>query len=43
LGVHSAYQLDPGHKPICWTEDALGQGVFYDEREIIESFPSVVT
>jgi len=43
FGVHSAYQLDPDHKPICWTEDALGQGVFYYEREIIESFLSVVT
>jgi hypothetical protein len=21
FGVHSAYQLDPAHKPICWTED----------------------
>jgi len=43
FGVHSAYQLDPDHKPICWTEDALGQGIFYYEREIIESFLKVVT
>jgi catechol 2,3-dioxygenase len=43
FGVHSAYQLDPDHRPICWTQDRLGQGIFYYEQEIVESFLSVLT
>lgn len=43
FGMHSAYQLDPDHRPIRWTEDALGQGVFYYEKEIVASFLTVVT
>lgn len=42
FGVHSAYQLDPDHKPIRWTADQLGTGVFYYEQEIKESFLAAV-
>lgn len=43
FGGYTAYQLDPDARPIKWTEDQLGTGVFYYERELVESFLTVYT
>ncbi|GAB2182449.1 catechol 2,3-dioxygenase [Denitratisoma sp. agr-D3] len=37
------YQSYPDHKPIKWTMDEVGRGVFYHDRVLNETFLSVVT
>jgi catechol 2,3-dioxygenase len=37
------YQTYPDHKPITWTIDEVGAGVFYHDRKLNEAFLTVVT
>ena len=37
------YQAYPDWKPIKWTMDEVGAGVFYHDRKLNETFLSVVT
>ncbi len=43
FGGYTAYQMDPDARPIKWTEDQMGTGVFYYERELISTFLTVYT
>jgi catechol 2,3-dioxygenase len=43
FGAYANYQPDSDQRPIQWTEDKFGTGVFYYTREVIPSFLSVYT
>jgi catechol 2,3-dioxygenase len=43
FGGYTAYQMDPDARTIKWTEDQMGTGVFYYERELISTFLTVYT
>lgn len=43
FGGYTAYLWDPGAKPIIWTEETMGKGVFYYERKLVETFLTVYT
>jgi catechol 2,3-dioxygenase len=43
FGNYSGYQPESDFRPIRWTEDQLGTGIFYYERALTESFLSVYT
>lgn len=43
FGGYTAYIADPGTKPIIWTEETMGKGVFYYERKLVETFLTVYT
>ncbi|WP_102346805.1 catechol 2,3-dioxygenase [Bacillus sp. Marseille-P3661] len=39
----SGYMTYPDFETITWTEDKIGQGIFYHRRELMESFSNALT